>query len=352
MRGRSLALWLLLVATVPAVRAQELGDSAICARCHGEEAALAAVAGGHAPLLDCAVCHEDRRPGRFGHGHRTIPTSCTSHHQVSVETHPTPDKELRPKRLRRKCLTCHDPHGSPNAHLIRPFIRTRGRLRPIAFPESAGSPPFVDSDRPGRGLCEVCHRDTRFYPASGHGESHFTGDCTVCHDHMAGFRPVVSDASCATCHPNETAKLAKDNLHHDEFTGRCSSCHAEASPDPGPGHRLTSACADCHSPSRVTTHAPGIGIPCTQCHDPHGSDNIRLVRDVVRTTIGTDQPIRFTALTGRADGSFASASTPGTGLCEVCHTRTRFYRADATGSAHYTTSCIQCHPHEAGFFPH
>jgi len=133
----------------------------------------------------------------------------------------------------------------------------------------------------------------------------------------------------------------------------CSSCHAEVSPEPGPGHRATASCEDCHAPARVATHVPpGVRIPCTQCHEPHGSDNIRLVRDVIQTTVpGVARPVDFTALTGRADGSFASASTPGTGLCEVCHGRTAFYRADGGGMPHYATSCVACHPHAVGFAP-
>ena len=54
-------------------------DAAICARCHENEAALAASTGGHASDLDCLSCHQDRRPNHFGHGHRTVPR-CASHH--------------------------------------------------------------------------------------------------------------------------------------------------------------------------------------------------------------------------------------------------------------------------------
>lgn len=341
-----LRVWLMAMLCAPAARAQT--DPGVCARCHEQQAALAVFAGGHAPILECTTCHEDRRPGAFGRRHRKIPASCTSHH-TGVASHPLPADDLRPARLRRSCLKCHDAHGSTNAHLVRTAIRTRGRLRPVEF---VGGDSFVDPVRPGRGLCEVCHQTTRFYPADGRGESHFTGDCTLCHDHAAGFGPVVGDASCETCHAAEAGRLAKPTLHHDRFAGACSSCHAEVAPDPGPGHRATSACADCHSPARVATHVPpGNPLPCVACHEPHGSDNIRLIRDVVRAPDGTDHPLVFDDLTGRADGSFASASAPGTGLCEVCHTRTAFYRVDGSGAPHYTTSCLPCHPHAAGFLP-
>ena len=348
-------MWLAAAAAGPApVRAAPPSDVGACAVCHDTEAALATFTGGHAPSIDCVACHDDRRPGVFGRGHRAIPTSCTAHHTVPAATHPPPHRRLGRARLRQSCLKCHDPHGSTNAHLIRTTIRTRGRLRPVDFHEPTdGTPPaFVDTTHPGRGLCEICHRTTRFYPASGHGESHFTGDCTLCHDHTAGFLPVISDANCAVCHPSEAALLAKPNLHHERFTGKCSSCHAEVNPDPGPGHRAISACADCHSPALVAAHVPpGTTIPCAQCHEPHGTDNIRLVRNVIHTVQGTDRPIAFDTVAGLADGSFASASGPGTGICEVCHTRTQFYRADGDGAPHYTTTCLQCHPHAAGFLP-
>jgi predicted CXXCH cytochrome family protein len=347
-----LASWL-AAAGATGARADGVSDSGICARCHETQAGLAAEEGGHLPLLDCITCHEDRRPGTVGRGHRAIPASCTAHHGTVVETHPEPAGTLRAARLRRRCLTCHEPHGSKNAHLIRTVIRKGRRLHPIDFDDAGGavSGGFVDPAAPGTGLCEVCHRSTRFYPASGRGKSHYTGDCAACHDHGAGFGPAVSDANCAICHPDEAALLARGNLHQTKFAGKCSSCHAEVTPEPGPGHRASSECADCHWPERVATHAPGVGIPCVQCHEPHGSDNIRLVRDVIRTLQGIDRPIRFDSVAGLADGSFASASDPGTGLCEVCHTATEFYRADGRGSPHFTDACLRCHTHAAGFLP-
>ena len=356
MRRALLTLSLALAAAVGTrAWADGVTDSANCAVCHSTEVGLAAREGGHAPLLDCATCHEDRRPGSVGHGHRSIPTSCTAHHETAIETHPPPARKLRPGRLRRSCLRCHDSHGSTNLHLVRDAILTRGRLHPIDYQNAGGavSGGLVDPAMPGRGLCEVCHRTTRFYLANGHGEAHFTDDCALCHDHAASFRPVITDQSCAICHPNETARLAGDNLHHLKFAGRCTSCHAEVKSEPGPGHRASSTCADCHSVDRVAAHVPpGIAIPCTQCHDPHGTDNIRLIRDVIHTVVqGTDRSVHFDSLDGRVDGSFASASSPGTGLCEVCHTRTQFYRADGSGAPHYVLPCTNCHPHAVGFAP-
>jgi hypothetical protein len=78
---------------------------------------------------------------------------------------------------------------------------------------------------------------------------------------------------------------------------------------------------------------------------------VNLVLDVLTTPAARQVPIVFNNYDGRADGSFASASAPGTGICEVCHTTTRFYRADGTGESHFTFSCLPCHLHADGFRP-
>jgi len=323
--------------------ADAYADPGICLECHATQVA----AGGHATNLDCVLCHEDRRPGRVGRRHRAVPTSCTGHH--AVETHPPVGPHLRPARLQRSCLKCHDAHGSENAHLIRTTIRTRGRLIAIDFRDPAA---FVDAARPGRGLCEVCHTTTKFYRANG-GKTHFTGDCTLCHDHGDAFAPVATDANCAVCHPDEAARLAKPTRHNAKVRGDVQQLPRRGEPGARTGASRDGELRGLPRPGTRATHVPpGVRIPCTQCHEPHGSDNIRLVRDVIQTTVpGVARPVDFTALTGRADGSFASASTPGTGLCEVCHGRTAFYRADGGRMPHYATSCVACHPHAVGFAP-
>jgi hypothetical protein len=156
----------------------------------------------------------------------------------------------------------------------------------------------------------------------------------------------VTETNCSVCHADEAARFMKPSAHSARF--ECGGCHAEVSPMPGPGHRAIEACQSCH-PDRET-HAPTgpPGLPCTQCHDPHGTGNVNLVLDVLTTIAGTQVPIQFDNYDGRADGSFASASAPGTGICEVCHTTTRFYRADGTGASHFTFSCLPCHLHAEG----
>ena len=337
-----------LVVTVTALPsiAQAALDADDCAACHSIQTLQGAATGGHAIVLDCASCHADRRPGRVGPRHRAVARCAECHDTVG---HPDRAKLQRPRSANRNCLTCHDPHGSTNRKLVRTEILWRQKVLHATFTSDAGAAPggFTDPGAPGDGLCEICHRHTDVYRHNGTGAPHFTDRCTLCHEHDVHFAPVATPENCTICHGDEATRLAHPSGH---TALACDTCHAEVNPTPGPGHRAKPACGDCHDQA---THAPaGHGpIPCVQCHDAHGSQNTQLVRDILTTTRGPEVPIRFDNLGGLAEGSFASPSAPGTGICEVCHSTTRHYRFDATGSPHFPYSCLPCHLHSKGFEP-
>jgi predicted CXXCH cytochrome family protein len=338
-----------LTIAVTRVAAQTVDTSNPCVGCHTDQLTALAATGGHSPLVSCEGCHKDRRPNRVGRGHRTKPNCSDCHDQPNG--HPPRKTELQGARATRNCLGCHDVHGSTNLHLVRTDVVRQALVLSITFTseEGAAAGGFTDPAHPGKGLCEVCHRKTDFYVRSGTGKPHFTDSCTLCHLHPDHFEPVATEANCSICHSDEATRFTKPSGHSANFT--CGGCHAEVSPTPGTGHRAVEACQTCHPDN--ATHAPNgpPGLPCTQCHDPHGTGNLNLVLDMLTTTLGTQVPIHFDNLNGLADGSFASASAPGTGVCEVCHTTTGHYRADGTGSPHYTFSCLPCHLHTSGFEP-
>jgi predicted CXXCH cytochrome family protein len=141
----------------------------------------------------------------------------------------------------------------------------------------------------------------------------------------------------------------------------CTICHAAQVP-PGseqPGQTLP-ACnvAACHEhdptgplPAQVHQPAPLPGSACLDCHHAHTSSNILLVREQILTPSG-ERAVEFTDFnTGAGDGSFVSVTPPVRGVCQVCHTTTRFYRADGSGEPHFTFPCFTCHLHGAGFAP-
>jgi len=158
---------------------------------------------------------------------------------------------------------------------------------------------------------------------------------------------------CAFCHDDTAARMVLYG-GHGSLRVKCQRCHDE---DLTPGrvgleHRSIPACADCHS--RQATHMdPAAGTPqqCLVCHTPHGSPNLFLVNEAITPPSGRTAVIDFTNLLGKADGSFASASDPGSGLCEVCHATTRYYDSEGHGEPHLTNTCTVCHTHAAAFAP-
>ena len=158
---------------------------------------------------------------------------------------------------------------------------------------------------------------------------------------------------CAFCHRELATRMVLLGGHKN-LTIKCERCHAQdLTPGRvGPDHRSVPACVDCHT-KQMTHMDPAAGTPsaCLQCHNPHGSPNLYLVNDQITDPFGIVHDVDFTNLGGKQDGSFASVTDPGTGVCEICHTTTNHYRSDGTGSAHFTSTCTVCHTHAAAFAP-
>ncbi len=63
---------------------------------------------------------------------------------------------------------------------------------------------------------------------------------------------------------------------------------------------------------------------------------------------GTNKAVKFFDKAGAK--SFADGDTTYDGVCEVCHTQTKYHKNDGSGASHYATmNCISCHPHTGGF---
>ena len=191
--------------------------------------------------------------------------------------------------------------------------------------------------------------------------------------------PAAAFGECSFCHTDDVSKDHNQIANilfaaggHPDLSMTCTDCHDQnLRPNEfGPGHRNVPACADCHA-TQMTHHDPQAGTPqaCLACHDPHGNRslldgapaNILFIRGQIVIPTGETRPIVFTNLKGKADGSFASVSNPGSGICEVCHIpvvdpdtgeiRPRHYRSDGTGEPHFAFPCFTCHPHSSGFEP-
>ncbi len=351
-----------------------------CALCHNEEARSLESLLGPPDEVSCESCHADRLPGTFEPGHRARPS------RVVVPDPPAlPHRPGTAAAASGNCALCH----SQVATNVAPFVaelncvvcHEDGSGKPFGpghrqKPQPTLVPAFVGADHaPGLGqrfgVCVYCHRDIAENIATS--EAAELG-CVLCHNtqlgnfgpqhrslpgrdlvpsfvgraHWSGEQRVFG--TCSFCHQATTDRALR--LTHGALGLQCQQCHTESTMEQyGKGHQSITACVVCHGSSRSTHQDParGTDYECANCHEPHGSRNLFLIREFIATPTGQLRAIRFENLRGHDDAGFTSMTQPGTGLCEVCHTTTRFFRANGTGEEHFDFPCFTCHPHALGF---
>lgn len=245
----------------------------------------------------CLDCHEDFE----------APLALTPHRLSSP---------LKSPRITVHCTSCH---REVEEHLDDPSEETivsPSRLTPRAILE----------------VCTRCHGG--HFDADGFGlEAHPIEQlgCTDCHRiHGSSPRLLVDDKAefCLRCHdPSRTAFGKRSNHPLMQGAVTCLSCHRNVKrQDSGLAYDLFSPCRDCHpeqgGPFLFEHEAVNAytvdGSGCTECHDPHGSANDRLLRQ------------------------------PAERLCEHCHSPPR--HRTAHGGIWAQRPCQECHVDIHGSF--
>ena len=274
---------------------------------------------GDADFSSCLVCHSDKNEGTTVHA--VIEMGCDTCHSVDQDEDYTEiflstsgndlcltchtDKEAGDEQLavhapvrRETCGTCHDPHSSEAGHLLV---------------------------RPGEGT---------------DAESNL----------------------CLRCHDNITAQLNKRLVHAAVEFG-CATCHethkSEPQDEPEGIYHLTAAqpelCLTCHDLDGEEARAAHSGQPvesaqCTTCHNPHGSDNEKLLNNFVHAAfeMGCD-----TCHAEPADGKVVLQEGAGKETCLMCHSDVAESLEQAEHvhfPLEFDDGCITCHnPHAATY---
>lgn len=132
--------------------------------------------------------------------------------------------------------------------------------------------------------------------------------------------------------------------------------------------RSSQICIDCHNVVSHSSQSTDTGygnwaILCTDCHTPHNTTNIMLIKETITTPNSGDKPVALWNRSGDAVKSFVDSTATGAnikGVCQVCHTQTTGsgtsrWRNTGNGEspAHYgggsTQRCSTCHSHLGGF---
>lgn len=182
------------------------------------------------------------------------------------------------------------------------------------------------------GICTTCHNsgDHEFWNHSPHNRRSLT--CTTCHsmhDPESLEKQLKASSviqTCGKCHRDKLAKLDRSG-HMPVREGKieCSTCHNPHGSQNvrmlRVGNSINETCWSCHPEKRgpfLWEHAP-VRENCTTCHDPHGSANER--------SLVAKLPF----------------------LCQRCHTHNRHPSTiyDSTqlrnSTRLYNRACVNCH---------
>ncbi|MFC1718176.1 hypothetical protein ACFL6S_31260 [Candidatus Poribacteria bacterium] len=151
--------------------------------------------------------------------------------------------------------------------------------------------------------------------------------------------------------------VAQDLVHDEDQNTTCDDCHImhnHLGPSLTGTGETNNLCGSCHiwsgSGDDVGTHQ---GLSCTTCHYPHErGSNIDAVREQIETPPPNSEikDVIFTVSSGIH--SFADGDGIYDGICEVCHTETKYHRNDPSGdhSHNVGSNCTvaDCHMHSEG----
>lgn len=239
----------------------------------------------------CLDCHADYDKSLVGSAHRLAST-------------------VKGPAVKVACISCHK---GWEKHLETPDKGT------ILNPTNV----YGDSANKACTECHTAHRDL-----DNHGfDTHTTlqTNCTACHKvhNNTGSLLVDGDAAfCQRCHQNTATKFARRSSHAiGSGAVNCLSCHRFVKrTDQDQMFGFASVCKSCHpqqSGPNLYEHAPvnaymTDGGGCTECHDPHGSENDRMLK----------QPVDV--------------------LCNSCHIKPAGHNT-AHGGIYAQEACLTCH---------
>jgi DmsE family decaheme c-type cytochrome len=242
------------------------------------------------------------------------------------------------------CLSCHEDQKKLGEHGRAVNPRTPMAAQGCetchgpgqAHVKGAGDPAFIRNPlrltpSEASAICTTCHNrgEHEFWEGSQHNRRNLT--CTTCHsvhswnslEKQLKANSVIR--TCGTCHRDKVAKLDRSS-HMPVREGKleCSSCHNPHGSQNvrllRVGNTIAEACTSCHAEKRgpfLWEHAP-VRENCATCHDPHGSANER--------SLVAKLPF----------------------LCQRCHAHTRHPSTvyDVTqlrNTRLYNRGCVNCH---------
>jgi predicted CXXCH cytochrome family protein len=198
----------------------------ICLKCHVKGIFRGKTIHGPVALGHCNICHEPHESYYESLTRGEATEECFKCHEKEKKEF---DKEYVHKPVREDCNDCHDPHASPEVNRLR-----------LPSPDS----------------CYDCHKD----------QEKFIESVNVKHD------AITEDKQCLNCHTPHASNLPKQLKSAP--MDLCLVCHNKEMDTPYGTIMNMVGFLDNNS----YVHGPIKKGDCSACHNPHGSDYWRLVR--------------------------------------------------------------------------
>ncbi|MCA9412746.1 MAG: CxxxxCH/CxxCH domain-containing protein, partial [Candidatus Omnitrophica bacterium] len=330
-------------------------ESVYCGSCHSIDLSKSLL-GSHSihadklrgpGLNDCLTCHPNNAVQHtpidgiveFADGHDLESTeTCNRCHGTTAAAKPTWGGTVQ-------CIECHKADNPANsmADGSGVFAPERTTTFPIKGHGLPSSQNYAVTGNPGAGLpnCVPCHEDR---PTHGQHITHIKGD-------EKRLRDIPRDSHAFT----------------NRSTEQCLDCHIPGREELGHLGVDASAEAMIHS-SAVTGHYGALlsapeafpaygddsdfetspGFQCADCHDPHGTSNLAMIRPEIDGKVGGVSNPRAVQLT-ETSSLWANGND---GVCEACHTSSGLPHPDTNhpGNHNVGSDCRACHSNHGNSF--
>jgi predicted CxxxxCH...CXXCH cytochrome family protein len=289
----------------------------------------------------------DASTGACGTCHAAVPT--TTLHPLHFSTTgigpklgPAPD-----------CSNCHD--RSAGKHPNGVIDLKPGNSCDPCHPAVNGTPVWAST---AIVTCESCHTVKASYV-----RSQFAGYTAPLKSATGGHKQyssaTVNRVGCTSCHDASADHIAAAPTQKRLLiTGNalCSSCHTSVKmglASTARANMLTHSISINASGKNVFTTYSTLNDfrarDCAGCHDTHGTTNYMSVRTIVAGV--TIRPITQATL---STALRVASPTNGVynGLCQVCHTKTKYFTRNAAPDLTHNGghNCLGCHTHKGGAF--
>ena len=290
----------------------------VTAKCHSTMG-KAKYVHGPAAVGDCTFCHQQTGKHAFK-PIKNVGELCYQCHNREDQ-----GKHVHPPVKDGECTGCHDPHQSPNKFQLRAageelcflchdktklvggqFVHSpvkEGGCTSCHSPHSSDFPKMLMAA--GNDVCFSCHSDKEEESKTKkHTHAPVADSCTNCHSpHSAKYEYNLigepEQGLCFMCHDDKEQEIKNDKVPHKglDTKQKCLACH-----DPHYSDNVKQLlkppmdlCLSCHSQAyddgdhqtanmakilknNKYKHGPILEKDCTACHNPHGSDNFRILK--------------------------------------------------------------------------